>query len=589
MVCVNCGKNLIRGYAFCLDCGSPVPPEALEEGGMPGRTDNEGKPRAEAADAPKTESEPETPVSEVQSSMPGIEPLDSGRTTETLVFCPNCGMHMQSSPVQCNKCGMFLGDKPKNVPLSEGGVPLMNTDPMAVGGTLDGFGGGLGDISDGELDQINSFMNGGGIVPVFAEEDNSSPDLFGNGISANDFAALTEQLASFSAANEMPSIEAVEHEPKKQPSKSNDRQVDNFSMSDDDAPSVVPVSDGAVPVIGNYSMDEEPSENVDLDPYKFLNNSLGDMPEPLFSKTVPKAPAAPAPKPVEPAPEPVRHERFEPIFGSSAPAPSVPEKLEERPKREQPEPVQPARPIPPPVSEEAPFIAETAAPVISEFASSAPTVSSQAEPSPFGSEDIFGLPSPAPAPRNSAVETVPHGNIFRCQFCGGTMYDTDKFCPSCGASYKNGAAKSRGGKSKAPLLIVAAALAVIAAGGFFVFGALNNRGDNSEPSSVVNGGSSLSEVSSESATTSEESSPTETSETSSESSASTAPNSSAGTPPSSTGAPPDFTRPSSSSTSTPQNSTDLPQNSTSLPQSSTGTPSSFPGPPPNFTAPTSSR
>ena len=235
MVCVNCGKKLIRGYAFCMECGSPVPPEVLEEGGMPGRTDNEGRPsKPETEGAPKKESEPEKPVSEVQSSMPGVEPLDGGNNTETLVFCPNCGMHIQGNSYQCNKCGMYLVDKPKNIPLSAGGVPLMNPDEMAVGGgSIGSFGTELDGVSDSEIDQISSFMSGSGVIPIFAAEDNSNPDLFGNGISANDFAALSEQLANFSAANEMPSIDAVEHEPKKKASKSNDRQVDNFSMSDD--------------------------------------------------------------------------------------------------------------------------------------------------------------------------------------------------------------------------------------------------------------------------------------------------------------------------------------------------------------------
>ena len=90
MVCANCGKKLIRGYAFCLECGSPVPPEVLEEGGMPGRTDNEGRPpksETESASPEDTaeETPPEEPVGEVKSSMPGVEPLDGGNSEETLV------------------------------------------------------------------------------------------------------------------------------------------------------------------------------------------------------------------------------------------------------------------------------------------------------------------------------------------------------------------------------------------------------------------------------------------------------------------------------------------------------------------------
>ncbi len=469
MVCVNCGKKLIRGYAFCMECGSPVPPEVLEEGGMPGRTDNEGRPsKPETEGAPKKESEPEKPVSEVQSSMPGVEPLDGGNNTETLVFCPNCGMHMQGNSYQCNKCGMYLVDKPKNIPLSAGGVPLMNPDEMAVGGgSIGSFSTELDGVSDSEIDQISSFMSGSGVIPIFAAEDNSNPDLFGNGISANDFAALSEQLANFSAANEMPSIDAVEHEPKKNASKSNDRQVDNFSMSDDGTGTVT-ITENTVPVIGSYSMDEDPGENVNLDPYKFLNNSMDDAPseipeaetpnpaepefEPIFSKS--PAPSEPVKQDPEPAPkpEPERIE-FEPIFASSAPASKVEEKSAEQPPEppsltETPSPVQ---------VEESPVITET----------------SLVQDVPKTQEnDIFSQPVP---PRPAPVQEAPRGNMFRCQFCGQSVYDTDKFCSNCGASYKNGNASSRK-KSKAPFIIIIAVLLIaLAASGYFVLNSLSGE------------------------------------------------------------------------------------------------------------------
>lgn len=575
MVCVNCGKKLIRGYAFCLDCGSPVPPEVLEEGGMPGRTDNEGrppKPETDTESAPKKEDEPEKPVSEVQSSMPGVEPLDGGSTTETLVFCPNCGMHMQGNSYQCNKCGMYLGEKPKNIPLSAGGVPLMNPDEMAIGGG--GLDLGLGGVSDSEIEQISSFMSGSGVIPIFAAEDNSNPDLFGNDISANDFAALSEQLANFSAANEMPSIEAVE--PRRTASKSNDRRVDNFSMSDDDA-GAVPLIGNTVPVIENYSMDENPSENINLDPYKFLNNSMDDTPseipkaeapkpaEPEFEPLFSKSPAPPEPvKPSEPEPdarpEPERVE-FEPIFASSAPAPKTPvpktpvPRAVEKPA-EQPEPPKP-RPAEPPVPEkveEPPIITENT-PVINEFV---PTPV-QAAPKPKETAPQSGSDQPVP-PRPAPVREAPRGNMFRCRSCGQSMYDTDKFCPSCGASYKNGSAASPRSKSKAPLIVVIViVLIALAVGGFFVINSFNGGG-KSEPSSVVS--DSVSE-SNESTENTESSDPSESSTSTEESSSSTststsASNSSAGStggtssstgaPASTSGTPGSSSRPSSSST-----------------------------------------
>ncbi|GEM_PF-5257934 len=381
MVCVNCGKKLIRGYAFCMECGSPVPPGVLEEGGMPGRTDDEGRPKPEADSVPASENKDggektENTVSEVRLSMPGIEPLGGDESSETLVFCPNCGMHMQSDSYRCNQCGMKLGEKPKSVPMSAGGVPLMNIDPIG------GIGGGLDGISESDIEQITSFMSGTGNIPIFAVEDNSTPDLFGSDISANDFAALSEQLANFSAANEMPSIEAIDapkREPKTEPEKRPvERRVDDFNMGG--SSTAVSASDNTVPVIGNYSMDEKP------------------------------APQAPT-------------------------APKFPE-----------------------------------------------------TPAPFSADDFFNQPVPPPLPRQNTASVQsepPCGNLFRCQFCGQSMYDTDKFCPSCGASYKNGSASPKN-KSKAPLFIgIAAAVIVLGAAWYFAMNILNNGngGESAPPTS----------------------------------------------------------------------------------------------------------
>lgn len=432
MVCVNCGKKLIRGYAFCMECGSPVPPGVLEDGGMPGRTDDEGRPKPERESALASENKDggektENTVSEVRLSMPGIEPLGGDESSETLVFCPNCGMHMQSDPYRCNQCGMKLGEKPKSVPMSAGGVPLMNIDPIG------GIGGGLDGISESDIEQITSFMSGTGNIPIFAVEDNSTPDLFGSDISANDFAALSEQLANFSAANEMPSIEAIDapkREPKTEPEKRPvERRVDDFNMGG--SSTAVSASDNTVPVIGNYSMDEKPDENVNLDQHKFLNASIEDAPEPLSSKpqTMPTTSVI---------------EETAPVIGEFVP--------------EQPAPQAPTAPKSP----------ET--------------------PAPFSADDFFNQPVPPPVPRQSTASVQsepPCGNLFRCQFCGQSMYDTDKFCPSCGASYKNGSASPKN-KSKAPLFIgIAAAVIVLGAAWYFAMNILNNGngGESAPPTS----------------------------------------------------------------------------------------------------------
>lgn len=610
MVCVNCGKNLIRGYAFCMECGSPVPPEVLEEGGMPGRTDDEGRPKPEAESVPKAGNSEngdnvenrEKPVSEVRSSMPGIEPLDGSDTTETLVFCPNCGMHMQSDPYRCNKCGMKLVERPKNVPMSAGGVPLMNIDPA---GGLGGIGGGLDGISESDIEQISSFMSGTGNIPIFAAEDNSTPDLFGNDISANDFAALSEQLANFSAANEMPGIEAIEapkHEPKTE-NRPTERRVDDFNMGGGSAAAVL--SDNAVPVIGNYSMDEDPLENVNLDPYKFLDASMEDAAEPLFSK--PQIVRTPPPASVTEQEIKPEQSVNEPVFSQSKPAEPPMPKAPTRAPEPAPQAAQvtkaPKAPEPPVFPEAAPVIEETA-PVISEYvpgqsAPQAPPAPKAPETAnPFGADDIFNQPVPPPMPRkntDSVQNEAPRGNLFRCRFCGQSMYDSDKFCPNCGASYKNGSASSKG-KSKAPLFIgIAAAVIVLAAGGYFAMNILNNgNGGESLPSNssstVVSDTSELEESSQTEESTEPESSSTSTTSTGGSTSTGGAPNSSTGSPNFSTGAPPSSTGApngsgSSSSTGAPPSSTGAPNGSGS--PSSTGAPPSSTGAPNGSSLPSS--
>lgn len=504
MVCSNCGKNLIRGYAFCLECGSPVPPEVLEEGGMPGRTDNEGRPSSNEESAAKGGKENEKPAPETDAEMPGIEPIDGRENGEALVFCPNCGMHMQKDPYQCNKCGMKLGDKPKNVPMSAGGVPLMNIDPLT-----NGLGGGLEQISESDLEQLSRFMSGSGNIPIFAAEEEAPPDLFGNSISANDFAALTEQLASFSAsASDIPMIDAAsESEPAehRETTQSVERKVDNFSMSDTSA-APVPLADNGVPVIENHSMDDDLLSEADLDPYKFLNNKIDDsVPPAPVPETKPSEPrkASEPPKPYVPAVE-------KPIQNVE----TVP------PGKNKPEPeTAPSEPPIPEFLEEAPFI-EEAAPFISEFVPEQPDSSPKKEnAAPPVSEDIekneppkqklvdtlnaesaFDEPilptlqqTAAPTAKDDKPdkEELPRGNLFRCQYCGQAMYDTDKVCKNCGASYKSGFAQPQK-KSKALIYagICAAVIVALAVIMYFVILQQNNN-----PVVIPNGSAASNEVS----------------------------------------------------------------------------------------------
>ena len=248
MFCENCGKSLIRGYNFCLECGTPVPPENVE---------------------------PEQTADEQPMGMPEIQPASN--EGGTLVFCPNCGMHMQSSTAYCEKCGQQLqsnagGNSYSNLP-KNGEVPLWNTERVDYGYET---------MSEGEIEQINNFMNGGGIADASDYEDYSeigAGDTFANAIggadgstmpdisgSAAEIDAITAQFANMvqpSSNNEMPAIGS-------QDTKMQDEiiKVENFAMDssyvDDEY-----VDQGALPVIEGASMEFDPDEPEPEDPNAF--------------------------------------------------------------------------------------------------------------------------------------------------------------------------------------------------------------------------------------------------------------------------------------------------------------------------------
>ena len=145
MYCENCGKKLIRGYQFCMECGTPVPPEQSED----------------EAPAPAEAAQPDS-----GAEMPGIKPNSE---EGTLVFCPTCGMRMQKSTEYCEKCGMKLGG-------NSGSVPLVNTDPIG--------GGDFSGMSDGDIAQIYSFVNNSGFDGSgisYGTNDYDTADAFGGG------------------------------------------------------------------------------------------------------------------------------------------------------------------------------------------------------------------------------------------------------------------------------------------------------------------------------------------------------------------------------------------------------------------------
>lgn len=175
MKCKNCGSNLVRGFSFCLECGLPVPSEMLEESGLPPRNTDSGPQTSTAASTPtNTNNDTTSDITpqlhgnennegvELKPQLHGGESFDGGNalkpnligfsedeagkalkpklignddnsnaganvqatlqdnsasdndsTTEKLVFCPNCGMHMQHNPLKCEICGMALEKQAK--------------------------------------------------------------------------------------------------------------------------------------------------------------------------------------------------------------------------------------------------------------------------------------------------------------------------------------------------------------------------------------------------------------------------------------------------------------------------------------------
>ena len=487
MFCENCGKQLIRGYSFCIECGSPVPPEVLEEGGLPGRSGEAADNAKETSE--KTEKAAEKIAGDVQASMPGIEPIGSNKDEGTLVFCPSCGMRMQHNLDFCEKCGMKISDKPTS------SVPLINNTPMGLDGSFDAFGGaggGIGDIFSNGGNQFDNFIGGG--MPSAFENAEETESLFGSGgYSANDMAILNQQISNFGAtASEMPEISKSSGAVRQQEPKDGEtRKVENFSMSDV-SDEEIPISDGAVPVIEGGSMEEDPSADISLDPYTFLGNSMEEPETPSVESVNIEAPAvepepveeiqpveeiADEPEPVEEvqpveeiADEPVAVEEIQPVEEIAEEPVAVEEiqpveEIADEPVAaeeiqpveeiaEEPvavEEIQPVEEIAEEIPAEEPafkpeddfipeemgFIAETS-PIPEETQPvAAPAAVAAATRQPVEDFD-FRRPS---APRNNAPEQnpedVPHkGNLVYCRTCGQDMYDTEKFCKNCGATYK---------------------------------------------------------------------------------------------------------------------------------------------------------
>lgn len=324
MYCENCGKKLIRGYQFCMECGTPVPPEVEEE--------------EENEDAQANEqSASEQPSGE----MPGIQPI--GNEEGTLVFCPTCGMRMQKSTDHCEKCGMKLNAN------GSSGVPLVNTDPL---------GGEFGGISDSDLARIDNFVNNSGLGgDISYDVSGGSDDMgglggglggiggLGGGDLNSEIEALNQQFANLNAtSSDMPAISAPAPEPEPQPEPvpqepdlgTLSRRVEDFSM-EAGMPETQFLSESGLPVINGGEM-AEPDEPMQLEQnYDDINIDI--------TAPAPTAVAEPeAPEYTEPE-TPAYTEPETPAYTEpEAPAYTEPE----APAYTEPEFTQPRRPEPEP-------------------------------------------------------------------------------------------------------------------------------------------------------------------------------------------------------------------------------------------------
>ena len=382
MYCENCGKKLIRGYQFCMECGTPVPPEVEEE--------------EENEDAQANEqSASEQPSGE----MPGIQPI--GNEEGTLVFCPTCGMRMQKSTDHCEKCGMKLNAN------GSSGVPLVNTDPL---------GGEFGGISDSDLARIDNFVNNSGLGgDISYDVSGGSDDMgglggglggiggLGGGDLNSEIEALNQQFANLNAtSSDMPAISAPAPEPEPQPEPvpqepdlgTLSRRVEDFSM-EAGMPETQFLSESGLPVINGGEM-AEPDEPMQLEQnYDDINIDI----------------TAPAPTAVAEPEAPAYTEPEAPAYA---------------------EPEAPAYTEP-----EAPVYAEPEAPAYTE-----PEAPAYTEPeAPAYTEPEFTQPrrpepEPAPAAESSENDGADLGKLVYCRNCGQDMYEKETVCKNCGSPNK---------------------------------------------------------------------------------------------------------------------------------------------------------
>ena len=414
MYCENCGKKLIRGYQFCMECGTPVPPEVEEE------EENE---EAQANE----QSASEQPSGE----MPGIQPI--GNEEGTLVFCPTCGMRMQKSTDHCEKCGMKLNAN------GSSGVPLVNTDPL---------GGEFGGISDSDLARIDNFVNNSGLGgDISYDVSGGSDDMgglggglggiggLGGGDLNSEIEALNQQFANLNAtSSDMPAISAPAPEPEPQPEPvpqepdlgTLSRRIEDFSM-EAGMPETQFLSESGLPVINGGEM-AEPDEPMQLE--QNYDDIIIDITAPAPTAVAePEAPAYTEPEaPAYAEPEaPAYTEPEAPAYTEpEAPAYTEPE----APAYTEPEAPAYTEPEAPAYTEpEAPAYTEPEAPAFTE-----PEAPAYTEPE--FTQPRRPEPEPASAAESSENDGADLGKLVYCRNCGQDMYEKEAVCKNCGSPNK---------------------------------------------------------------------------------------------------------------------------------------------------------
>lgn len=307
MVCQNCGKSLVRGYSFCMECGSPVPPEALEEAGMPPRTgDHAENPREKPSSKPTTDSTGTTRASGItraSSGMPDISPLSAGdnddsegSSEKTLAFCKNCGTVMQSNPYTCEKCGEPLAG-------GSGGIPMFR-DPDSFSEGMEDIGEDMnlsemlgmdGSPMDDEMGDEAAKMFGNLIEPKHNSEENGAENQF----SMADLEMLNMQMSKYSqsTSSEMPMVgrDMPEPEPPKPPQPPQPADKDAPIIAEEE---FIPESSDFGD-FGDFTEEQSDGTTASVEPMQSETVSL-DKPRTVYSE--PKPIDLDEPKPISPSP-----------------------------------------------------------------------------------------------------------------------------------------------------------------------------------------------------------------------------------------------------------------------------------------------